>query len=82
MNPLSQLQTLGLELPSVAYLVGSVLFGLVGMVAWRHGRSTSRPVVKWTGLALMLYPYAVSETWVLWTLGAAMCVYLGLKWND
>ena len=38
----------------MAYIIGSVLFGLVGMVAWRHGRRTTRPAVTWTGLGLML----------------------------
>lgn len=65
LNQLAQLKTLGLELPSMAYLIGAVLFGLVGMVAWRHGRRTSRPAVTWTGLILMLYPHAITETWML-----------------
>lgn len=79
MNPLTQL---GIELPSLSYLIGSVIFGLVGLVAWRHGRRTERPVVKWSGLALMLYPYAVSETWMLWVIGAILCAWLWIQWND
>lgn len=43
-------------LPSAAYLIGAVAFGLAGMVARRHGRRTEYPAVKWSGLALMLYP--------------------------
>lgn len=79
MNPLTQL---GIELPGPSYLIGSVIFGLVGLVAWRHGRRTERPVVKWSGLALMLYPYAISETWMLWALGAILCAWLWIQWND
>ena len=79
MNPLSQL---GIELPSLSYLIGSVIFGLVGLVAWRHGRRTERPVVRLSGLVLMLYPYAVSETWMLWALGAILCAWLWIQWND
>lgn len=78
MNALNQL---GIELPSIAYLIGSVFFGLVGMVAWRQGRRTERPVVTWSGLALMLFPYAVTETWLLWTLGAILCAWLWTQWN-
>jgi len=79
MEPLSQL---GIELPSLAYFIGAILFGLVGMAAWRHGRRTDRPVVKWSGLALMLYPYAVSETWMLWAIGVMLCAWLWTQWND
>lgn len=79
MEPLSQL---GIELPSLAYIIGAILFGLVGMAAWRHGRRTDRPVVKWSGLALMLYPYAVSETWMLWAIGVILCAWLWTQWND
>ena len=79
MAPLSQL---GIELPSAAYLIGAVLFGLVGMVAWRHGKHTQRPVVRWSGLVLMLYPYAITETWMLWALGTILCAWLWIQWND
>lgn len=78
---MDQLSQLGIELPSMAYIIGAVLFGLVGMVAWRHGRLTTRPAVTWTGLGLMLYPYAVTETWMLWAVGVALCVWVYLKWN-
>ena len=40
------LQAFGLELPSPAYIVGAILFGLVGMVAWYHGRRTKLPKPK------------------------------------
>jgi len=79
---MDQLSQLGIELPSMAYIIGAVLFGLVGMVAWRHGRRTERPVVKWSGLVLMLYPYAVSETWMLWAMGAMLCAWLWTQWSN
>jgi hypothetical protein len=31
---------------------------------------------KWIGVALMLYPYVVSETWVLYGVGVSLCVAL------
>ena len=81
MNELKNLQALGLTLPSPAYIFGAILFGIVGYVAFRRGRKTSRPVLTWTGVALMLYPYAVSQTWLLWAVGVALCVGLSLKWD-
>jgi hypothetical protein len=81
MDPLQLLKSLGLALPTPAYLVGSLLFGLVGLVAWRHGRKSERPTPKWLGLGLMLFPYAVPQTWLMFLVGAALCVWLFLSWN-
>jgi len=30
---------------------------------------------------LMAYPYAVSQTWLLWVVGAVLCCWLYAKWN-
>ena len=78
MNELATLQALGLELPSPAYLFGAIAFGLAGMVAFRRGRKTGRKRTLWLGVALMLYPCAISATWLLYAVGAALCagVYL------
>jgi hypothetical protein len=73
MNELAALQSLGLELPSPAYIVGAVVFGLVGLFAWRRGRKLKRPWSLWLGVALMLYPYAISSTWLLYVVGVALC---------
>ena len=28
---------------------------------------------RWIGLALMLYPYAISATWLMYVIGIALC---------
>lgn len=56
MNELKQLQSLGLVLPTLAYLLSAILFGIVGWIAFRRGRKTSVSTLTWTGLALMLFP--------------------------
>jgi hypothetical protein len=53
-----------------------VLFGLVGFSAWRSGRRNQDSRTLWIGVALMLYPYAVSRTWMLYAVGAALCAGL------
>jgi hypothetical protein len=65
---------LGFTLPSTAYLIGVVIFGIVGYVAYRYGKKMSLPAPKWIGIALMLYPYAISATWLLYVVGAGLCV--------
>jgi hypothetical protein len=76
MDELSALQSLGLTLPSPSYLFGVVAFGLVGWAAYRRGKKAQRPRTKWLGVALMLYPYAVSRTWLLYLVGAVLCAGL------
>ena len=74
MEELSALQSLGLELPSPAYLFGAIVFGLIGLAAFRYGRKNERGTTLWLGVALMAYPYAVSRTWMLYAVGIALCV--------
>jgi hypothetical protein len=81
MDFLHALQELGLELPTPAYLIGLLLFGIVGAVAWWHGKRTQRPKPKWMGLALMLYPYATPQTWLLYAVGAALTGWACWSWN-
>lgn len=73
MDELNTLAALGFTLPSPAYLFGAIAFGIAGYAAYRYGSKTSRASVKWTGVALMLYPYLVSETWLLYVIGVALC---------
>ena len=67
MDELNALQSMGLVLPSAWYIAGSILFGIFGYAAYRRGRKTAQTTLTWIGVALMLYPYLVSGTWMLWT---------------
>jgi len=79
METLSALQSLGLELPSPAYIVGAILFSLIGMAVYWHGKRAQQPRTPWWGVALMFYPYVVSATWLLYAVGVALC--LGMWWD-
>jgi hypothetical protein len=76
MDDLNTLGTLGLTLPTPAYLIGAILFGIIGIAAYRYGKKTSRRYPKWIGVGLMLYPYAISQTWILYAVGAGLCAAL------
>jgi hypothetical protein len=76
------LRSFGLEIPSPLYIAGAILFGIVGLVAWRHGRKQELARPKWIGLALMLYPYVVPQTWLMYLVGAALCVWLYFVWGE
>ena len=81
MDELNPLASLGLVLPSPAYIAGAILFGLIGYAAFRRGRKTSTASLTWTGVALMLYPYAVPQTWLLWLVCAGLCGWISTQWN-
>lgn len=81
MDELKGLEALGLTLPSPAYILGAIVFGSIGYVAFRRGRKTSHATLTWGGVALMLYPYVVSQTWLLWLLGIALCGWLYAAWR-
>jgi len=76
MDGLTTLEALGFTLPSPAYIFGTVLFGVIGYAAYRYGKKASVQPARWIGIALMLYPYAVSATWLLYVVGAGLCIGL------
>lgn len=81
MNELKALQSMGFVLPSPAYLWGAILFGLLGMVAFSRGRKASQPVLMWTGVVLMVYPYVIGQTWLLWSVGLGLTALVFAKWH-
>ncbi|UUZ64443.1 hypothetical protein LP417_05035 [Polaromonas sp. P1-6] len=81
MDELKNLEAHGMVLPSPAYIAGAILFGIVGYVSFRRGRKTSRPALTCIGVGLMVYPYAVPQTWLLWVVGVAFSCWVYVKWN-
>lgn len=62
-------------LPSPAYIIGTIIFGIFGMLAFYYGRKKKQPRVKWLGIALMFYPYLIgTDTWLLYGAGIALCI--------
>ena len=59
-------------MPTPAALFGSLVFGVIGLVAFRYGKKSALIVPMLLGLGLMIYPWFVSETWVLYAIGIAL----------
>lgn len=76
MDELKTLELMGFTMPGPAYLFGAILFSVIGYAAYRYGKKASLGRIKWIGIALMLYPYAISETWLLYAVGAGLCLGL------
>ena len=75
------LHAFGVELPSPWFIAGAIAFGIVGMVAWYHGKRKTLKKPKWIGVALMFYPYATPQTWLLYLVGVALCGWLYFVWE-
>ena len=69
---MAALQALGFSWPSPAYIVGAILFGVAGLFAYYWGKRRQRTTTRWLGLALMLYPYVVPQTWALYAVGVTL----------
>ena len=76
MDEIKTIETMGLTLPEPSYLFGAILFGIIGYAAYRYGKKSSRAITKWIGVALMLYPYAISNTVALYAVGIILCIGL------
>jgi len=62
MNTVPALATMGFTIPTPAYLFGAILFSFIGYAAYRYGKRNELIYPKWIGVALMLFPYAISRT--------------------
>ena len=70
-----------MSMPDPASLFASILFGIIGFAAFVYGKKQVlwRPMA--IGVALMAYPYVVSQLWLLWLIGAGLCAALVL-WRE
>ena len=68
-------------MPTPAALFGLIIFGVVGLAAFLYGKKSALWKPTAIGLALMIYPYFVSETWILYAIGGVLCLALML-WRD
>lgn len=55
-----------------ALLVWGLIFSAIGIGYFVYGRRQSNMTVRWCGLALMLYPYLVTDTLTMVAVGVAI----------
>jgi hypothetical protein len=63
-------------MPTPANLFAVILFSVIGFGAFTWGRKQAAWRAAGVGVALMVYPYFVDRTWLLYAVGAALCASL------
>ena len=61
---------------NAADLTADLVFGAIGMAAFVYGRKQSRLKTMLIAIAIMAYPYFVSDTLLLYGIGIALTVAL------
>ena len=64
------------SLPTPGSLFAAILFGAIGMGAFVYGKRTGLAMPMILGVALMGYPYFVSDFWMTFGIGVGLCVLL------
>ena len=60
-------------MPSPAVLFAGLLFGVIGIAAFTYGRKSGQWRPMAIGLLLIAFPYFVSQVWLLYAIGVALC---------
>lgn len=66
---------------TAANLFGQVLFGAIGLGAFVYGKKQSSFKTMLLAVAIMGFPYVVSETWMLYAIGGVLTLLLFI-WKD
>ncbi|MCB1054316.1 MAG: hypothetical protein KDD11_02240 [Acidobacteria bacterium] len=56
-------------MPTPSALFALILFGVIGSAAFLYGKKNGKVVPMVVGGVLVVYPYFVSATWLLYGLG-------------
>ncbi|MBA2586012.1 MAG: hypothetical protein H0U99_05960 [Chthoniobacterales bacterium] len=59
-----------------ANLLGGLVFGSVGFIAFVYGKRLQRWTPMFIGFALMAYPYFIADTLIMFGIGAALTASL------
>ena len=66
---------------TAANLFAQILFGAIGLAAFVYGKKQSSFKTMLLAVAIMGFPYVVSETWMLYAIGGVLTSLLFL-WKD
>jgi drug/metabolite transporter (DMT)-like permease len=61
---------------SPAALFSSLFFGAIGLGAFVYGRKMAQYKPMVIGVLMMVFPYFVPQTWLIYAIGCALCLGL------
>ncbi|MEH6358824.1 MAG: hypothetical protein V7745_07530 [Pseudomonadales bacterium] len=59
-------------MPNTAIILWALLFGSIGVGYFIYGKRQGQPVVRYTGIALILFPYFVREELAMILVGISL----------
>ena len=63
-------------MPTSSALFAAVIFGIIGLAAFRYGKKSSQWKPMVLGMTLMVYPYFFSDARLLYGIGVALTAAL------
>ncbi len=61
---------------SMANIVGGFIFGSIGFVAFVYGKKTGQIMTLIIGIALMVFPYLVTDNLAMYSVGVVLTAAL------
>jgi hypothetical protein len=58
----------------LGWILPGFIFGVIGIWLIREARRRANFTFAFSGIALCFYPYFVSNPWLVWGIGLALCV--------
>jgi multisubunit Na+/H+ antiporter MnhE subunit len=65
---------------SMSSLMAGFVFGVIGFWALRQGMKNGNLKVLAVGIVQMVFPYFVSNAWLIWGIGIALCFLIKQWW--
>jgi hypothetical protein len=66
---------------SLSYIIASLLFGIVGFWMLKEARRKANWELFFLAIALMVYPYFVTQALMTWAVGIALCALAYQRWS-
>jgi hypothetical protein len=67
---------------SISAIIAGLLFSTIGYFIFRNGKKKQIRHNYWAGIVLMIYPYFVTSTLLLYIIGLGICGYVFYRWDD
>ncbi len=57
---------------SISYIIAGIFFGMIGLIIFKEGKKRSSTELFFLGVALMVYPYFITDDIWVWVVGVLL----------